>query len=344
MRWPMTSSACAWPMTRLPRCASSVRTVAISSFTILPTGMPVQAEITSPTIWASTHTRISGVSPCSASSSALSRPRSARNAFGSIVASTAAAVSAGGATLCPHRVGFEFVADFADPDHQVSLFFPLRFERGELVLDLRVLLGATCSSFSTMVASRGSFPIQHAGLNSQIIELARGIFDGRRELQFCPRAQTRAGRVEDADGLVGQLAAGDIAVGEAARRQPRLRRGCELCDAFRGLRTMPRSIIMHCSSSGSSTFTTWKRRASAASFSKYFLYSDHVVAAMVRSSPRARAGFRRLAASFWPAWPPAPIMVCASSMKRMMGFGDDFTSSISPLRRFSNSPLTPAPA
>ena len=59
---------------------------------------------------------------------------------------------------------------------------------------------------------------------------------------------------------------------------------------------------------GSSTFTTWKRRASAASFSKYFLYSAQVVAAMVRSSPRARAGFSRLAASFWPAAPPAPIM------------------------------------
>ena len=46
--------------------------------------------------------------------------------------------------------------------------------------------------------------------------------------------------------------------------------------------------------------TTWNRRASAASFSKYFLYSDHVVAAIVRSSPRASAGFSRLAASFWP--------------------------------------------
>ena len=77
---------------------------------------------------------------------------------------------------------------------------------------------------------------------------------------------------------------------------------------------------------------------------RYFLYSDHVVAAMVRSSPRARAGFSRLAASFCPAWPPAPIMVCASSMNRMIGCGDDFTSLISPLSRFSNSPLTPAPA
>src|SRR5207248_3696064 len=46
-----------------------------------------------------------------------------------------------------------------------------------------------------------------------------------------------------------------------------------------------------------STFTTWKRRVSAGSFSKYFLYSDHVVAAMVRSSPRASAGLSRFAAS-----------------------------------------------
>ena len=44
---------------------------------------------------------------------------------------------------------------------------------------------------------------------------------------------------------------------------------------------------------------------------------------MVRSSPRARAGFSRLAASPCPACPPAPIMVCASSMNRMMGVGDD---------------------
>ena len=57
-------------------------TVAISSFSILPTGMPVQPEITSPTMCASTQTRISGVSPCIASSSALSLPSSARGGFG----------------------------------------------------------------------------------------------------------------------------------------------------------------------------------------------------------------------------------------------------------------------
>ena len=107
---------------------------------------------------------------------------------------------------------------------------------------------------------------------------------------------------------------------------------------------IPRIIRMARSSSGSSTLTTWNRRASAASFSKYFLYSAQVVAAIVRSSPRARAGLSRLAASLWPAWPPAPIMVWASSMNRMIGTGDALTSAITCLSRFSNSPLTPAPA
>jgi len=65
---------------------------------------------------------------------------------------------------------------------------------------------------------------------------------------------------------------------------------------------------------------------------------------MVRSSPRARAGLRRLAASPPPADPPAPMRVWASSMKRIIGVGDAFTSWITDFRRFSNSPLIPAPA
>ena len=53
---------------------------------------------------------------------------------------------------------------------------------------------------------------------------------------------------------------------------------------------------------GSASLMSWKRRASAGSFSKYFLYSLQVVAAKVRSSPRASAGLSRLAASPPPAW------------------------------------------
>ena len=107
---------------------------------------------------------------------------------------------------------------------------------------------------------------------------------------------------------------------------------------------MPRSISRQLSSDGSSTFTSWNRRANAGSFSKYFLYSLQVVAASVRNSPRASAGLSKLAASPCPACPPAPIIVCASSMNRMIGVGEFFASSIRLLRRFSNSPFTPAPA
>ena len=52
----------------------------------------------------------------------------------------------------------------------------------------------------------------------------------------------------------------------------------------------------------------------------------------------------RLAASPVPAWPPAPISVCASSMNRMIGVGEDCTSSITERSRCSNSPFIEAPA
>ncbi|MNK90415.1 hypothetical protein D3C87_1104670 [compost metagenome] len=106
----------------------------------------------------------------------------------------------------------------------------------------------------------------------------------------------------------------------------------------------PRRIVTASLTVGSSNCTGWKRRASAGSFSKYFLYSVHVVAAIVRNSPRASAGFSRLAASEPPVAPPAPINVCASSINRMIALGDPLTSSITPLRRRSNSPFTLAPA
>ena len=76
----------------------------------------------------------------------------------------------------------------------------------------------------------------------------------------------------------------------------------------------------------------------------YFLYSDHVVAATVRSSPRASAGFKRFAASPVPCEPPAPIKVWASSMNIIMGCVLACTSSITVFKRFSNSPFILAPA
>ena len=113
---------------------------------------------------------------------------------------------------------------------------------------------------------------------------------------------------------------------------------------FSNIGATERIMAMALPVSGSPTLTVWKRRVSAGSFSKYWRYSAQVVAAMVRSRPRASAGFSRFAASPVPAAPPAPIKVWASSMKRMIGLGEDSTSSITWRRRFSNSPFTPAPA
>ncbi len=69
---------------------------------------------------------------------------------------------------------------------------------------------------------------------------------------------------------------------------------------------------------GSSTLMGWKRRSSAASFSRCLRYSSRVVAPMVCSSPRASMGLRIEAASMAPSAAPAPTSVCSSSMNRMM--------------------------
>ena len=47
-----------------------------------------------------------------------------------------------------------------------------------------------------------------------------------------------------------------------------------------------------CASVGSATWIGWKRRSSAASFSRCLRYSSSVVAPMVCSSPRASIGLR----------------------------------------------------
>src|SRR5579872_5823000 len=96
---------------------------------------------------------------------------------------------------------------------------------------------------------------------------------------------------------------------------------------------MPRIITMQVVSSGSSTLTTWKRRAKAGSFSKYFLYSLQVVAAMVRNSPRARAAptwtidrLNQYSAEPWPDFhvPPGNLTAHGRTLMTLLGtyYGD----------------------
>ena len=95
---------------------------------------------------------------------------------------------------------------------------------------------------------------------------------------------------------------------------------------------------------GSPTSTGWKRRSRAASFSTYLRYSSSVVAPTTRSSPRASMGFSMLEASTAPSAPPAPTMVCISSMKVTISPSESAISLSTAFRRSSNSPRYLAPA
>ena len=98
------------------------------------------------------------------------------------------------------------------------------------------------------------------------------------------------------------------------------------------------------STDGSSMVTVWNLLTKALSFSKYFWYSSNVVAPIVLNSPRARAGFRILAASIAPCPPPVPINVWISSINKMISPLELITSLITAFNRSSNSPLYLAPA
>ena len=99
-----------------------------------------------------------------------------------------------------------------------------------------------------------------------------------------------------------------------------------------------------CSTVGSPTYTGWKRRSRAASFSMCFWYSFRVVAPTQRSSPRASMGLSMLEASMDPSAAPAPTTVCSSSMNRMISPCDSWTSLSTAFSRSSNSPRYLAPA
>ena len=107
---------------------------------------------------------------------------------------------------------------------------------------------------------------------------------------------------------------------------------------------IPRKIDMVSSTVGCSTSTGWNLRASAASFSMYFLYSSTVVAPMQWSSPRASMGFNMFPASTAPSAAPAPTIVWSSSMNNIILPSLFFISLSTAFKRSSNSPRYFAPA
>ncbi len=98
------------------------------------------------------------------------------------------------------------------------------------------------------------------------------------------------------------------------------------------------------STDGGPTYTCWKRRSRAASFSMCLRYSSSVVAPIMRSWPRASSGLSMLPASIAPSAAPAPTTVCSSSMKVMTSPSASVISLRTALSRSSNSPRYLAPA
>ena len=92
-----------------------------------------------------------------------------------------------------------------------------------------------------------------------------------------------------------------------------------------------------------STITIWNLLAKAPSFSIYSRYSSKVVAPTHWISPRARAGLNILEASNDPEAPPAPTIVCNSSMN-MITSGDFSISVMTAFILSSNCPLYFVPA
>ena len=85
------------------------------------------------------------------------------------------------------------------------------------------------------------------------------------------RADAGAGRVEQADRLVRQLAIGDVAVRQLDRVLDGLIENADLVMLFQRGRRGRASCAMALATSGSSTLTTWKRRLRAASVFEIFL-------------------------------------------------------------------------
>ena len=299
MRWLIASSAWSWPMTRVPRCSSSVEHGGdlvlqhLADGNAGPAGDHFADDLR---VHADAHQR----------RFALQRVEFGVQ-LGELGAQLPPDRAAGAARrrLAAAGVGDRAVFQLARGARgsgctRSRSFSQRAFSACQACFGRGLLLGDCCQPLGCdrrpAAASRSRTRVCTARSSS----VPGGVFDGRRSRVLAER-QARAGGVEHADRLVGQLAVRRDSDAKAARRPPGLRPECARCDASPAPARRRASSAGIASSVGSSTLTTWKRRARAGSFSKYFLYSDQVVAAMVRSSPRASAGFSRLAASSCPA-------------------------------------------
>jgi len=280
--------------------------------------MPVHAEITSPTIWPSTQTRINGVSPCSAASSALSFSSSARR------------VPASGAL-------FQLAPDLANPAHQRGFLGKAFFQCGQCGGHLRPLFADLYQPLRVVRAAAASRESTRSCVSkSSICRVASSMAGG---VAFCP-GQARASRIQHADGL-SATAAPPKTGGRAAPPPRRFVQNADLVVLLQRCRDAPQHG-MHWASSGSSTFTTGSAAPAPVFLEILLILGPRGGGDGSQFAARQRR-FQQVGRVTLAACPPAPIM-CGLVDEQDDGSGDDFTSSMSPFSRFSNSPLMPAPA
>ena len=188
--------------------------------------------MTSPTICASTATRISGVSPCSAASSASALASSVRKAPGSTLGagasavavavaaaagpSPAAAVAPAGAAAAGWAWGararrgtstFELRADLADPRYQATLFFEARAASPDKRASVSAFFRAISASLSRWSAPTAASRSRMRCWTARSSINRTAVFDGGRRGALS-QSQARAGGVQNTDGLIGKLASG----------------------------------------------------------------------------------------------------------------------------------------
>ena len=205
-----------------------------------------------------------------------------------------------------------------DPLHQVPLRLPPLREGGQVVPEGRPSSSAMAARRSVVVRPGGLLPGRGPGSAPPRWLGGGGGSSSRRcvsstaaGVAFCP-SDSRAHAVSRTlTALSGSCRSGEIAVGEAHGGIQPIVQDPDVVVLLQGGNDPPEQSPRSCSSEGSSTFTSWKRRASAGSFSKYFLYSDQVVGGdWCAGSPRASAGDLQEVGGVVAAPPrrPAPIM------------------------------------
>ncbi len=278
------SRPCCWPITRWPSVSPRRRMFSSSFLTMRPTGMPVQSDTTLATACASTEGMISG-------RVALQR--------GQLLLLDVQLGQHGLAVQVLVFLAAQLGAQFEDLVDDAFLFLPAGFQADQALAFDGQLLGHFLAALADVDADR-QFAADDAFLDLQRLDPARAVFHLGR-CRMLADGHAGAGGVEQADGLVGQLAA----------------RGCSGGSGAPPPRSLHRAVAR-----GGASPAPWPRRAasarpwprparaparpgsggvSAGSFSMYFLYSAQVVAPIVRRLPRASAGFSRLAASPVPA-------------------------------------------